>query len=482
MKSSYSRTNSVEPTNRCTPIPTAPLSHPENPRCLWHDTRGAPRAWVASGAPKRRQELTKYSMTIRTSTVTKRTPFFGWRILILASITAALTGPGQTIGVSVFVDHFISDLGISRSQVSTAYLVGTLVAALGLPIIGRRIDRVGARRAMMFIGFAFGASLIGMAGVKGLAALTIGFFAIRLTGQGALSLVSTVSVTHWFDRKRGTALGIYSTALAILMSLVPVGLNIIIEAYSWHTAWIASGILIWLVVIPIARFGIIDHPADVGQFPDGIDPTTDGETSSAAVPGATRREAMRTARFWIVVSASGVVGMLSTALNFHQISMLGEAGLTSTEAAVMFLPQVVGAAVAGLFFGFLADRLTGRSLIPIVMALLTISLGLTLTLAPGTTVIMYAISLGAAGGASRTVSATLLPRWFGVTNIGAIQGSASLITVGSTAIGPVLFSITRDLAGGYGTAAVWLAVVPIAVGIVAATLQPHTLESARRRA
>lgn len=378
----------------------------------------------------------------------------------------------------MFVDHFIADLGISRSQVSTAYLIGTLVAALGLPLIGRRIDRVGARRAMAVIGFVFGVALIGMAGVQGLAALTIGFFAIRLTGQGALSLVSTVSVTHWFDRKRGTALGIFSTAMAILMSLVPVGLNLIIETYSWRVAWITSGILIWLVVIPIARFGIIDHPSDVGQFPDGIDPATDGEASSATGRGATRGEAMRTARFWIVVSASGAVGMLSTALNFHQISMLGEAGLTSTEAAVMFLPQVVGAAVAGLFFGFLADRLTGRSLIPIVMALLALSLGLTLTLAPGTTVILYAISLGAAGGAARTVTATLLPRWFGVTHIGAIQGSASLITVASTAIGPVLFSITRDLADGYGTAAALLAVIPIVIGLIATTLKPHAVETA----
>jgi len=417
-------------------------------------------------------------MTLRTHKATKRQPFFGWRILILASITAALTGPGQTIGVSVFVDHFIADLGISRSQVSTAYLIGTLVAALGLPLIGRRIDRVGARRAMMAIGLAFGVALIGMAGVRGLVALTIGFFAIRLTGQGALSLVSTVAVTHWFDRKRGTALGIFSTAMAVLMSLVPVGLNLIIEAYSWQVAWIASGVLIWVVVIPIARFGIIDHPSDVGQYPDGIDPTNGAESASVSVRGLDRREAMRTARFWIVVSASGAVGMLSTALNFHQISMLGEAGLTSTEAAVMFLPQVVGAAVAGLFFGFLADRLTGRSLIPIVMALLAISLGLTLALAPGATVILYAISLGAAGGASRTVTATLLPRWYGVTHIGAIQGSASLLTVGSTAIGPVLFSLTRDLTGGYGNAAVLLAVIPIGIGVIATTLKPHAVETA----
>lgn len=406
----------------------------------------------------------------------KRLPFSGWRILALASVTAALTGPGQTLGVSVFVDHFIEDLGISRSQVSTAYLVGTLVAALGLPLVGRAVDRRGVRHSMTAIGFAFGLGLVAMAGVQGLATLTIGFFAIRLTGQGSLSLVSTVSVTHWFDRRRGTALGIYATASAIMMSLVPVGLNLVIEAYSWRIAWLASAVVVLVVVTPIARFGLIDHPSDVDQLPDGVEVIPDADPTLIPPVAATRSEAMRVPRFWLLAGASATVGMLSTALNFHQISMLTEAGLTSTEAAVMFLPQVIGAAVAGLFFGFLADRMTGRTLIPIVMFLLALSLLLTLTLAPGVAVIGYAVSLGAAGGAARTVTATLLPRWFGVTHIGAIQGSLGLINVSSTAIGPVLLSVTRDVAGGYGTAAAWLAIIPIVVGLGATTLKPHAIE------
>jgi MFS family permease len=407
--------------------------------------------------------------------------FFGWRMVVLASITGAMTGPGQTIGVSVFIDHFIEDLGISRSEVSTAYLIGTLGAALVLPSIGRRIDHIGVRKAMMAIAFAFGLALVGMAGVTGLVALAVGFFAIRLFGQGSLSLASTLAVTHWFERKRGLALGITATATSILMSLVPVLLNVVIEAYSWRTAWIVAAVMVWVIVIPIARFGLIDRPVDVGQHADGD--TVDADVPVVSVrASATRAEAVRTGRFWILAAASSAVGLLSTALNFHQISMLGEAGLSATEAAVMFLPQVIGAAVAGVFFGYLADRLTGRSLIPIVMGLLGLSLLLTLTLAPGITVIAYAISLGAAGGATRTVSTTLLPRWFGLGHIGAIQGTSTLITVASTALGPVLFAITRDGFGSYGVAAAWLALIPLGVGIAASTMRPmrapeHTDES-----
>ncbi len=398
--------------------------------------------------------------------------FYGWRILGLAIITGGLTGPGQTIGVSVFVDQFISDLGMSRSEVSTAYLIGTLIAALGLPLIGRRVDRVGVRRAMTVIGVAFGAALVGMAGVQGFVALAIGFVAIRLLGQGSLMLVSTVAVTLWFEKRRGTVLGIFSTGTAIVMALVPVGLSLVIEGYGWRVAWLTSAVMIWLVVVPIARFGMIDRPSDIGQVPDGPNPKKMKPSREQTRVSATRIEALRTKRFWSLLAASGTVGMLVTALNFHQISLLADAGLTATEAAVMFLPQVIGAAAAGLLFGYLSDRLTGRELIPMAMGLLIISLVLAASLTPGVAVVFYAVSLGAAGGAIRSVSATLLPRWFGVRHIGEIQGTASFIDVASTALGPLVFALARDATGGYSGAATWFIIMPLLAGIVATTIRP----------
>ena len=387
-------------------------------------------------------------------------------------MTGGLSGPGQTIGVSVFVDQFISDLDISRSEVSTAYLIGTLIAALGLPRIGQQIDRVGVRRGMTAVGIAFGVALVGMAGVQGFFTLVIGFVAIRLFGQGSLLLTSTIAVTLWFDKRRGTVLGIFSTGTAIVMAAAPVGLSLIIEAYDWRIAWLTAALIIWLVVLPIARFGLIDRPSDVGQVPDGPDPKTRRAPKEQTSESATRRQALRTMRFWSLLGASATVGMLSTALNFHQISLLSDAGLTATEAALMFLPQVVGAGVTGLLFGYLSDRLTGRWLIPMSMALLIVTLALAANLTPGLMIVLYAVSLGAAGGAMRSVSATLLPRWFGVRHIGEIQGTASFFNNALTALGPVAFAIARDTTGGYSGAAVWFIVLPLAAGFVATTIRP----------
>jgi hypothetical protein len=59
--------------------------------------------------------------------------FYGWRIVGLTALLTAMTAPGQTVGVSVFVDPMIQALELSRSQMSLAYLVGTLAGAIGLP-------------------------------------------------------------------------------------------------------------------------------------------------------------------------------------------------------------------------------------------------------------------------------------------------------------------------------------------------------------
>ena len=389
----------------------------------------------------------------------RRRSFHGWRILVLAILTGGLSGPGQTIGVSVFVDQFISDLDISRSEVSTAYLIGTLIAALGLPRIGQQIDRVGVRRGMTAVGIAFGVALVGI-------------IAIRLFGQGSLMMTSTIAVTLWFDKRRGTMLGIFSTGTAIVMAAVPVGLSLIIEAYDWRIAWLTAALIIWLVVLPIARFGLIDRPSDVGQVPDGPDSKARRAPKEQTSESVTRRQALRTKRFWSLLGASATVAMLSTALNFHQISLLSDAGLTATEAALMFLPQVIGAGVTGLLFGYLSDRLTGRWLIPMCMALLIATLALAANLTPGLMIVLYAVSLGAAGGAMRSVSATLLPRWFGVRHIGEIQGTASFFNVASTALGPVAFAIARDTTGDDSGAAVWFIVLPLVAGFVATTIRP----------
>ncbi len=396
--------------------------------------------------------------------------FVGWRIVVLATITAALTGPGQTVGVSVFVDPMIETLGLTRSELSTAYLMGTLLGALALLPVGRRIDRVGVRRAMTAIGIGFGLGLLVMSGVQGFVTLVLGFTLIRWLGQGSLYLVSTLSITPWFERRRGFVFGLSTTATAVLMSFTPIVLGVAIGLFDWRVAWIIAAFAIWLIVVPIARFGIVDRPSDVSQFPDGDPAPHPSEPPPPEAISSTRREALRQRRFWLLALVIGATSMLVTALNFHQISLLGDQGLTVTEAAAMFLPQVLGTLVAGLVMGALADRVPARFLLMTSMALLTLSLLLAARLSPGPIILVYAIVLGAAAGAGRPLVATLLPRWYGLAHIGSIQGVAALAGVAASSVGPVALSLPSEALGGYGPAALVLVAIPVVIGLAALTI------------
>lgn len=400
-----------------------------------------------------------------------------WIVLGLATLSAGLTGPGQTIGVSVFVDRFIEDLSLSRDQVSAAYLVGTLSAATLLPWVGRQIDRRGVRIAQMIIGVLFAIALVNMSLVNGLIWLTVGFAGIRFLGQGSLSLVSTVTVSLAFPRRRGTALGIFATATSGLMALVPVGLSFAIDGFGWRQAWLISAAIVAATVVPIAFFGYRGMPRGTDARADVADSSTpaafdDGSSASDFERG----EAMRTRSFWMIAAVSGSTGMLSTALNFHQIDLMGESGISETAAAALFLPQVIGSTVAGLMVGYLADRLGLRYLPAAGMVLLIAAHLLGSVITPGAVVIVYSIVLGATGGAVRTASATLLPGWFGTSHLGSIQGALTFFNVAASAVGPVVLSVAQGSFDDYSPAILALAVIP------AAALAFSLLDDPKRRA
>lgn len=424
--------------------------------------------------------MTSARTLFRSPSATSPNGFYGWRIVAYASLAFAATGPGQTAGVSLFVDPLIRDLEISRSAVSTAYLIGTLLGAVALPWVGRALDRFGVRRTMAAIGAAFGTVLIALSAVTGIVGLTAGFVGIRLAGQGALTLTATTAAALWFDRRRGTATGIVSAVGAVGISMTPLAAEALIAAHGWRTAWLLVGLAVWAVVIPIALLGMRDRPAVLGQWPDGRIPADRERAAAAADWGVSRRTAMRHPFFWVVSAGVGATGLLGTGVAFHQISLLGERGLTPTEAAVNFVPQTVAALVATLGAGMLADRVRHRWLIVGAMLMLAVGLAWGTWVTPGWSAIAFGALIGSAGGSIRAVEAATFPRYFGTRHIGSIRGMVASLSVASTAFGPLLFAMARDVTGGYGTVLLASAPLSLVVAVAALVVRPPAIRAASR--
>ncbi|WP_346619081.1 MFS transporter [Blastococcus montanus] len=389
-------------------------------------------------------------------------------MVAVSAVALAATAPGQTAAISAFIDPMTEGLGISRSAISTAYLIGTLVGAAAMPLVGRALDRFGTRATMAAIGAVFGGVLISLALVSSLLGLTAGFVGVRMAGQGALGLTATTAVAVWFTRRRGLAVGLVSAVGAAGISLAPVGLEALISATSWRTAWIVEGLAVWAIVLPLALFGVRNSPADLGQHPDG--PTPAGHRPAPSPVGMTLAQARRTGFFWVVLAGVAVAGMLGTAVAFHQIDLLGERGLSATEAAANFLPQTAAALLATLAVGALADRISPRWLTAGCMVALAGGLAWGTVVDPGWSAVGFGFLLGGSAGAIRTLEAAAFPRYFGTTHLGAIRGVVAAVSVGSTAFGPLAFALVHDATDGYGAALLVSAGLPLLVGAAALVL------------
>ncbi len=390
--------------------------------------------------------------------------FYGWYIVVYSTIALAATGPGQTVGVSLFVDPLIDELGLTRSSVSTAYLIGTLGGAVALPWIGRALDRFGVRRTMVVVGTGFGAVLLGLSFATSLPGLTIGFVGLRMAGQGALGLTASTAVALWFQRRRGTAAGIVSALGAVGISSTPIILEPLIADLGWRNVWRIEAVAVWLIVIPL---GLVmrDHPADLGQHPDGPSRTGRLPVAPHRVEGATRAEAVRHPYFWLICTAVAVTGLLTTAVAFHQISLLTARGLTTVEAAANFIPQTIAGLLSTLAAGYLMDRVAGRWMIIASMLVLGAGLWWGTVVTPGLSAFGFGAMLGAAGSMIRTVEIAALPRYFGTLHIGSIRGLVASISVAGTACGPVLFAVVFERAGSYAPVLLACSAAPVLIAL-----------------
>jgi OFA family oxalate/formate antiporter-like MFS transporter len=87
----------------------------------------------------------------------RKTPFFyGWVIWLFSTLGFLMSVPGQTMGMAVFTDPFMAAFDLSRTQLSFAYLCGTIGSAFFLTRAGRLYDRVGARLMVVGASVALG--------------------------------------------------------------------------------------------------------------------------------------------------------------------------------------------------------------------------------------------------------------------------------------------------------------------------------------
>ncbi|MEX0972047.1 MAG: MFS transporter [Solirubrobacterales bacterium] len=353
-------------------------------------------------------------------------------IVALAACAKFCSAPGQSFFIAVFVDHLIAGTSVTRTGFAVMYGLATVFSAATVLGVGRAVDRRGVAPVWASVALGLSAGCLVLSLATGPALVFLALCLMRGFGQGSFPLLGTVLVASSFEAARGRALSLSSQGIAVATATLPALCVVLIAAVGWRPTLQIVAATLALVVVPLSLL------ARSGRRRPAL-----AQPRPAALRETLRRPGVRS-----LLLIFAVPPLVTTAIVVNAVSVLGEIGLGSGEAAgaigVMALSAVGGALIGGL----LVDRFAPRVVLAAMGATLVASTVLMLAKLP---VAAYAgfVALGLAGGLYTTANGSLWAQTYGTEGLGRLQSLASSGQILGAALGPLPLALSLSLGGSY---------------------------------
>ena len=409
--------------------------------------------------------------------------FYGWVIVVASVIGVIGSLPGQTNGVGVFNDVLIEVTGLSRTNLSWAYCVGTVVSGLNMTVGGRLLDKLGVRRMIVLASCGLGLVLIGLANVDRIiqvcaqmlgfisvsvlafTILTVLFAFLRFSGQGMIMLTSRQMIGKWFNRYRGRASAIAGVAISVAFGASPKLLQWMIDGLGWRETWYLLALISAVGLSFVGWLIFRDNPEECGLEMDGgfipADAKNGEESDRFTEVNFTLEQALRSWSFWLISLTLSMQGIVGTAIPFHIDQFAIDAGKTKLETLDIFLYMSVIAPCVGFAVGWACDRYPMAWLLRIMCFFQFIGFVSLAFLGTSFGWWMAILGLSVSGGFFGPLSTVAMPYFFGRTHLGAISGTLMKMMVIGSAIGPLLFAYSHELWEHFIPACLLCAAVPV---------------------
>jgi MFS family permease len=228
-----------------------------------------------------------------------------------------------------------------------------------------------------------------------------------------------------------------------------------------------------ICIIPVALV-MRRTPEDHGLLPDGHtnEDVLAGKTSIAMADFAnslTRREAVRTSSFYMLVLAFGLFGITIQVMLLQTIPFLTDENFSRTSAALMITVASVPALLSKPVWGWLIDGLDAKPLAATSAALTGASLFLiVLSVQAGALFWVYVgfAILGLGWGGMIPLQEVIWASFFGRRYLGSVRSAALPFSILLTAGAPLATSYYYDVIGNYYGAILVVAVANLASALM----------------
>lgn len=373
--------------------------------------------------------------------------FYGWWV-VCASVVGMIVsqGPVLVFTFGIFMKPLGAEFGWTRSQISLALTVAILSAAFFTPWVGRLIDRHGARQVAIPALILFGLGVASLAFLPAhLVVFYLWFCCIGILSAGGTPTAYAKSISHWFVRRRGLALGLSMAGIGLGATLMPIIAQRAVGSLGWRGGFAVIGVVV-LIGMLIVALKLRNCPADMGLHPDNETPPS-GDRRAAV--GLTSRQAMHTRTFWLIAVSFFLAALAINGCAVHFVPMLTDRGVSPQDAArtaaVIGMALIVGRVAAGFLLDYLfAPFVTLFFFSGPVIGILLLYGGAT-----GGEAVLCAALIGLGVGAEVDLIAYLASRYFGLKAFGEVYGYLFAIFCVGTALGPLLMGTGQTLLGSY---------------------------------
>ena len=390
--------------------------------------------------------------------------FYGWRIVLIALIGQFLSvGSLLVYCFGVFVKPLAETFKTDRGAISLAVSLVSVGVALGSPISGRLIDKLGGKKVISFALIGMAICLFALSRVQApIISLYICYFLGGFIGSGNSPLAYSRIVANWFNQNRALAIGLGNAGVGLGALLIPILAQFLIQSADWRQVYILLSLACVLIALPLVHFFLKNSPEDMGMQPQGQIEISATESSAMSIGAAA---ATRT--FWLLSLSILCVAVSCTGIMTHLSAMLTDRGLTP-QIAALAISLFGGASLLGrIANGFLADRFSAPLVAAGIFSGAAIGILLLWLYPTGFTVYLATVMIGLAMGAESDIMPYMVSRFFGMRSMGTVYGFVfSAYTIGA-AFGPMLFGVGFDKTGSYQfSLLVGLGLMILAIGLM----------------
>ena len=390
---------------------------------------------------------------------------YGWVIVAIAFMATALV-LGSRFTLGMFLPYMPEALNTSAADVSAAFAVSMIGAAIIQPLTGLLLDKLGGK-AVLTLGLATaGFALCGTSFANELWQVMLFMGLGSSVAFAAVSpVLTTAIVIDWFDKGRGAALGVATSGTKVAMMVLPPILAVLIASFGWRTAMLSLGVAIW-VLIPVVLVFVRTSPNQMKAV------AAKKAGAASLLSGATLQQALRMPAFWLIavsLFANGqVMNLVFIHLPNYMLSQGYNEGMAALSLAVLAGVGVLGTVVTGV----MADKIGSRLMLMIMFGARGLSAALVILVPGPVSLLLFVLVFGLLGYGAIGVIGVLASQLFGKRAIGAILGAAYVFNQVGGAAGVYSGGLAYDLTGNY-TASLWLSVATTIVASIGITLLPR---------